>query len=115
MSTRSSDYVAISGGGDGIGGKSRSSRLLARGLPPGGKEEKDNDSTPVAFDVDDSNGGKVEVNGECKGNCNSDGPVENNNNDNYNVGNDDNNDNDGGGQDRSANVGRLWRIGRRWR
>jgi hypothetical protein len=34
---------------------------------PGGKEEEDNDSTPDAFDVDDGDGGKVEVNGECKG------------------------------------------------
>jgi hypothetical protein len=84
VSTRSSDYAAIGGGGDGIGGKSRSSRLLARGLPPRGKEEKNNDSTPVAFDVDDGNGGKVvEVNGECEGNGNSDGPVDNNNDDNY--------------------------------
>jgi hypothetical protein len=48
VSTRSSDYAAIGGGGNGIGGKSQLSRLLARGPPPGGKEEKDNDSTPVA-------------------------------------------------------------------
>jgi hypothetical protein len=57
-STRSSDYVAISGGGNGISGKSR---LSSRGLPPGGKEEEYNNSTPVAFDVNDSNGGKIEV------------------------------------------------------
>jgi hypothetical protein len=117
VSTRSSDYAAIGGGSNGIGGKSQSSRLLARGPPPGGKEEKDNNSTPVAFDVDDSDGGKVvEVNGECKGNGNSDGPVDNNNNDNYNVGNDNNDDNDGGGgRTEAKNVGRLWRSGRRWR
>jgi hypothetical protein len=80
---------------------------LARGPPPGGKEEKDNNSTPVAFDVDDGNGGEVfEVNSECKGDSNSDGPVDTNNDDNYYIGNDDNNDNDsGGGQDRSANMG----------
>ncbi len=64
VSTRSSDYAAISGGGNGVGGRSLSSRRLARGPPPRSKEEEDNDSTPVAFDVDDSNGGKVEVNGE---------------------------------------------------
>ncbi len=105
VSTRSSDYGAIGGGGDGISGESQSSRLLARGQPPGGKEEKDNDSTPVAFDVDDGNDGKVvEVDGECKGNGNSDGSIDNNNDSNYDVGNDDD-DNDGGGQDRSANVG----------
>jgi hypothetical protein len=64
------------------------------------------DSTPVAFDVNDGNGGKVvEVNGECEGNSNSDGPVDNSNDDNYDVRNDDNDDNDGGGQDRSANMG----------
>ncbi len=57
---------------------------MARGPLPGGKEEKDNDSTPVAFDVNDGNGGKVvEVNGECEGNGNSDGPIDNNNDDNY--------------------------------
>ncbi len=77
-STRSFDYAAIGGGGNGIGGGSQSSRRLARGLPPGDKEEEDNDSTPVAFDVDDSKGGKVEVNSECKGNGNSNGPVDNN-------------------------------------
>ncbi len=99
VSTRSSDYAAIGGGGDGIGGKSRSSRLLARGPLPGGKEEKDNNSTPVAFGVDDGDGGKVvEVNGECEGDGNSNGPIDNNNDDNYNVGNDDNDDNDGGGR-----------------
>ncbi len=60
VSTRSSDYAAIGGGGYGIGSKSQSSgRLLARGLLPRGKEEEDNDSTPVAFDVDDGNGGEV--------------------------------------------------------
>ncbi len=76
----------------------------------------DNDSTPVAFDVNDGNGGKViEVNGECKGDGNSNGPVDNNNDDNYDVGNDNNDDDNGGGQDRSANMGRLWRSGRRWR
>jgi hypothetical protein len=57
----------------------------------------------------------VEVNGECNGNGNSNGPVDDNNNNNYDVGNDDDNDNNGGGQDRSANVGRLWKSGRRWR
>ena len=81
---------------------------MARGLPPGGKEEKDNNSTPVAFDVDDGNGGKVvEVNGECKGNGNSDGPVDNNNNNNYNVGNDNNNDNDGGGAGQKCKRGTI--------
>jgi hypothetical protein len=98
VSPRSSDYVAIGGGGDGIGGKNRSSRLLARGPPPGGKEEKDNNSTLVAFDVNDGDGGKVvEVNGECEGDGNSNGPIDNNNDNNYDVGNDDNNDNNGGG------------------
>ncbi len=53
MSTRSSDYAAIGGGGDGVGGGSRSSRRLARGPLPGGKEEENDNSTPVAFDVDD--------------------------------------------------------------
>ncbi len=43
------------------------SRLLARGPPRGGEEEEDNDSTPVAFNVNDGNGGKVEVNGEYEG------------------------------------------------
>ncbi len=115
VSRRSSDYAAIGSGSNGISSKSQLSRLLARGPPPGGEEEKDNNGTPVAFDVDDVNGGEViEGNGECKGNGNSDGPVDNNNDDNYNVGND-NNVNDGGGQDRSANLGRLWRSGRRWR
>jgi hypothetical protein len=116
VSTRSSDYVVIGGGSNDIGGKSRSCRLLARGPPPRGKGEMDNDSTPVAFDVNDGNGGKViEVNGECKGDGNSNGPVDNNNDDNYDVGNDNNDDDNGGGQDRSANMGRLWRSGRRWR
>ncbi len=50
VSTRSSDYKALSGGGNGVGGGSQSSRWLARVPPPGGKEEEDNDSTPVAFD-----------------------------------------------------------------
>ena len=77
-STRSSDYAAIRGGGNGVGGRSQSSRRLARGPPPGGEEEEDDNSTPVAFDVDDSKGGKVEVNSECKGNGNSNGPVDNN-------------------------------------
>jgi hypothetical protein len=117
VSTRSSDYAAVGGGGNGLSGKSQLSRLLARGLPPGGEEEKDNDSTPVAFDVDDGNGGKViEVNGECKGNGNSDGPIDNNNDDNYDISNDDNDDdNGGGGQDRSANLGQLWMSRRRWK
>ncbi len=83
VSTRSSDYAAIGGGDDGIGGKSQFSRLLARGPPPGGKEEKDNASTPVVFDVNDGNGGEfVEVNGECEGNGNSDCPIDNNNDNN---------------------------------
>jgi hypothetical protein len=115
VSTRSSDYAAISGGSNGISSESRLSILLARGPPPGGKEEKDNNSTPILCDVNDGNGGEVKVNGECEGNGNSNGPVDNSNDDNYDVGNDDNDDNNGGGQDRSANVGRLWRSGRRWR
>ncbi len=95
-STRSSDYAAIRGGGNGIGGGSQSSRRLASGLPPGGEEEEDDDSTPVAFDIDDGNcGGQVEVNGECEGNGNSDGPVDNNNNNDYNIDNNDNNNNGG--------------------
>ncbi len=73
------------------------SRLLARGLPPRGEDEEDNDSTLVAFDVKVGDGGKVEVNGECKGNGNSNGPEDNNNNNHYDVGNDDNNDDKGGG------------------
>jgi hypothetical protein len=96
-STRSSDNAAISSGGDGLGGGSQLSRRLARGPPPGGKEEEDNDSTPVAFDVNDGNGGKVEVNGECKGDGNSNGPVDNNDDDDYNVDNNNNDDNGGGG------------------
>ncbi len=56
-STRSSDYAAIGGGGNGVGSGSQSSRWLARGLPPGGKEEENDDSTPVAFDVDAGNSG----------------------------------------------------------
>ncbi len=66
--------------------------------PPGGKEEEDDDSTPVAFDVDDGNGGQVEVNGECKGNGNSDGPIDKNNNNDYNIYNEDNNNDGGGGR-----------------
>ncbi len=95
-SIRSSDYVTICGGGDGVGGGSQSSRQLARGPPPGGKEVEDNDSTPVAVHVDDGNGGVVEVNGECEGDGNSDGPADNNNNDDYNVNNNNNDDNGGG-------------------
>jgi hypothetical protein len=113
-STRCSDYAAIRGGGDGIGGGSPSSRRLARGPPPGGEEEEDEHSNPIAFDVADGDGGQVEVNGECESNGNSDGPVDNNDNNDYDIDNDDN-DNDGGGQDRSANVGRMWRSMRRWR
>jgi hypothetical protein len=108
VSTRSSDYVAISGGGNGINGKSRLSRLLARGPLPRGKEEKDNESTLVAFDVDDGNGGKVvEVNGECKGNGNSNGPIDNNNDNNYDIGNDNNNDDDGGGAGQKRKRGTI--------
>ncbi len=92
---KNSDYAAIGSGSNGIGSMSWSSRQLARGLPPRGKEEDDNNSTPVAFDVNDGNGGKVEVNGEYKGNSNSNGPVDNNNNNNYNIDND-NKDNNGG-------------------
>ncbi len=104
-STRSSYYGTIGGGSNGVGSKSRSSRWLARGPPPGGKEDKeDEDSTPVAFDANDGDDGQVEVNGECKGNGNHDGPVDKNNDDDYAIYNDENN-NDGGGQDRSANVG----------
>jgi hypothetical protein len=105
-SARSSDYAAIGGGGDGVGGRSQSSRQLARGLPPGGKEEEDDDSTPAAFDVDDGNGGQVEVNGECKGNSNSDGPVDNNDNNNYEINNDNNND-DGGGAGQKRKQGMI--------
>ncbi len=79
-STRSCDYASIGGGGNGVGGGSRWSRRLARGPPPWGKEEEDNNSTPVAFDVDDGNGGKVEVNSKCVGNSNSNGPVDNKDN-----------------------------------
>jgi hypothetical protein len=103
-STRSADYEALRNGGNGGGSGSRSSRLLARGPLPGGKEEEDNDSAPFAFDVNDNDSGKVVVNGECKGNRNSDGPVDSNDNNNHNV--DDNNDNNNArGEDRSANVG----------
>jgi hypothetical protein len=104
-STRSSDYAAIGGGGNGVSGGSRSSRRLARGPLPGGKEEEDDDSTPVAFDVDDGNGGQVEVNGECKGNGNRDGPVDNINDNDYDIDNDDNNNNGGGaGQKRKRGM-----------
>jgi hypothetical protein len=96
MSTRSSDYASIRGGGDGVGGRSGSSSRLARGPLPWGEEEEDDDSTPDAFDVDDGNGGQVEVNSECKGNGNSDGPIDNNNNNAYNIGNNNNNNNGGG-------------------
>ncbi len=106
-SIRSSDYVAIGSGSNNIGGGSQLSRQLARGLLPGGKEEEDNNSTPVAFSVNDSNCGNGEVNHECKGNGNSDGPIDNNNSNSYNVNdnNNDYNDDGGGGQDTSANVG----------
>jgi hypothetical protein len=114
VSIRSSDYAAIGGGGNGIGGRGQLSRWLARGPPPGGKEEEDNDSTPVAFDVDDSNGSKVEVNGDWEGDGNSNGPIDNNDGNECNVDNN-NNDDNGGGQDRSANVGQLGRSGKRWR
>jgi hypothetical protein len=80
-------------------------RLLARGPPPRGEEEEDNYSTPVAFDVDDGNGGEVEVNGECGGDGNSDGPIDNNDNDDYDV-DDKTTTTMGGWEDRSANVGR---------
>ncbi len=103
--TRSSDYAAIGGGSNGIGSGSQLSRWLARGLPPKGKEEEDNNSTPVAFDIDDGNGGKVEVNGECEGGCNSNGPIDNNDDSNYNVVNNDNNDNEGGGRTESQTWG----------
>jgi hypothetical protein len=78
VSTRSSDYAAIGGDGDGISGGSQLSRQLARGPLPGGKEEEDNNITPVVFDVHDGDGDKVEVNSECKGNGNSNGPIDNN-------------------------------------
>ncbi len=58
-SIRSSDYVAICGGGNGVSCGSQLSRRLARGPLPGGKEEEDNNSTPFAFDVDDGKGDKV--------------------------------------------------------
>jgi hypothetical protein len=60
---------------------------------------------PITFDVDDSNICKVEVNGECKGNGNSNGPVDNNNNNNYNLAMT-TMTKMGGGQDRSVKVGR---------
>ncbi len=91
MSTRSSDYAAIGGGSNGVSGGSQLSRWLARGPLPVSEEEEDINSILVAFDVDDSGGGEVEVNGECKGDSNSNGSVDNNNNDNYNINNDDNN------------------------
>jgi hypothetical protein len=116
-STRSSDYATTGSGGNGISSGSQLSRRLARGLLPGDKEEEDNNSTPVAFDVDDGISGKVELDGECEGDGNSDGPVDNNNNNNYDINDDNNNGNhdEVGGQDRSANMGRLWRSGKRWR
>ncbi len=89
-STRSSDYVAIGGGGNGVSGGSRSSWQLARGPLPGGEEEEDDGSTPVVFDVNDGNGGQVEVKGECEGNGISNGTVDNNDNDNYDINNDNN-------------------------
>jgi hypothetical protein len=49
-----------------------------------------------------------------EGDGNSDGPVDSNDNDDHDV-DDNDDDNDGGGEDRSANVGRLWRSGKRWR
>jgi hypothetical protein len=108
VSIRSSDNATIGSGGNGIGGKSQSSRLLARGPPPGGKKKKDNNSTPVAFDVNDGIGGKVvEVNGECEGNGNSNGPIDNNNDDNNDVGNNDNNDNDGRGAGQKRKRGMI--------
>jgi hypothetical protein len=97
VSTRSSAYAAIGGGGNGLSGGSRLPRRLARGPPPGGKEEEDNNSTPVAFDVGDGDCGKVEVNGECVGDGNSDGPIDNNDDNNYDVDDDDNDNDDGGG------------------
>ncbi len=96
-STRSSDYVAIGSGGNGIGGRSGSSRRLERGPQPGGEEEDNNDSTPVVVDDNDGDGGKVEVNGECKGDSNSDGPIDNNNDNNDYIDNNDDNK-DGGGR-----------------
>jgi hypothetical protein len=102
-STRSSDYAAIGGGGDGVGSKSQSFRQLAGGLPPGGKEEEDDDSTPVAFDVNDGNGGQVGVNSECEGNGNSAGPIDNNKDDNYYI----NNDNNEGGAGQKRKHGTI--------
>jgi hypothetical protein len=117
-STRSSDYAAIGGGGNCISNRSRLSRRLARGPPPRGKKGEDNNSTPVAFDVDAGNGGEIEVNGECEGDGNSNGPIDNNDEDDHDIPDEnDDNDNDGGWgwQDRSPNTGQLWRSGRRWR
>jgi hypothetical protein len=74
--------------------------------PPGGEEEEDDDSTPVAFDVDDGNGGQVEVNSECKGNGNSNGPIDKNNNNDYNNYNKDNN-NDGGEEGQKCKRGMI--------
>jgi hypothetical protein len=96
-STRSSDYAAIGSGSDGLGGGSQLSRQLARGPPPGGKEEEDINSTPVAYDDDDNGGGEVEVNGECEGDGNSNGPVDNNVNKDWDIDNDDDDDNNNGG------------------
>jgi hypothetical protein len=106
VSTRSSEYAVIGGGGNGVGGRSQSSRRLARGPPPGGEEEEDDNSTPVAFDVDDGDGGQVEVNGECEGNGNSNGPVDNNDDDNYDINNNDN-DNNGGGAGQKRKRGTI--------
>ncbi len=59
---------------------------------------------------------KLKSNGECKGNGNSNDPVDNNDDNDYNIDNNNGNDNDGGGgQDRSTNMGQLWRSERRWR
>jgi hypothetical protein len=108
VSTRSSDYAAIGGGGNGIRSGSQLSRRLARGPPPIGEEEEDNNSTPVAFDVNDGDCGKVEVNSECKGNGNSDCPIDNNDDDDYDIhddnNNDNNNDGDGVGQKRKRGA-----------
>jgi hypothetical protein len=77
-STRCSDYVAIGSGGGGICGGSWLSGWLARGPLPRGEEEEYNDSTPVAFDFNEGDSSKVEVNGECGGDGNSNGPISNN-------------------------------------
>jgi hypothetical protein len=78
------------------------------GLPPGGEEEEENNSTLVAFDVNDGNGGKVELNGDCRGNSKRDGPVYNNNDEDYNVDDDGNNDdNKGGGGGQKCKRGTI--------